>query len=124
MGFRSMAHFVSGQASCVQARGIVMRTAIVAVVFWQSAAQAYASEPSFGAFPFLVHCEGRGIHRFYYLSKIGADGVAVYLSPDRQGATITVGGKAERVVAGQTGTCAGKTLEQLRSAGQTYDLPH
>ena len=84
-------------------------------------AQTHASEGPFADFPVLVHCELNG-DRVYYLSRIGPDGVAVYMSPDRQAGTITVSGKAEPVDGEFSGSCSGKTLEQLRSAGQAYDI--
>jgi hypothetical protein len=86
--------------------------------------EAHAQEGSFEDFPFLVRCELSGIVRAYYLSKIGPDGIAVYITPDNQAGTITMRGKAEPVGGDWSGSCAGKTLEQLRSAGQEYDLPH
>ena len=83
---------------------------------------AHAQEGSFEDFPFLVRCELGGVIHAYYLSKIGPDGVAVYITPDNQAGTITIRGKAEPVGGEWAGSCAGKTLEQLRSAGQAYDL--
>jgi hypothetical protein len=84
--------------------------------------QAHADNGSFPDFPFLVHCEVGGVDHVFYLSKISPEGVAVFLSPDRQAGTITVKGKAEAVGGDGSGNCAGKTLGQLRSAGQAYDL--
>lgn len=86
--------------------------------------KAYAKEGSFDDFPFLVHCELSGVIHVYYLSKIGPNGVAVYITPDNQAGTITIRGKAEPVGGDWSGSCAGKTLEQLRLAGQAYDLQH
>ena len=86
--------------------------------------EAHAQEGSFEDFPFLVRCELSGVIHAYYLSKIGPDGVAVYITPDNQAGTITIRGKAEPVGGDWSGSCAGKTLEQLRSAGQAYDLQH
>jgi hypothetical protein len=86
--------------------------------------EAHAQAGSFDDFPFLVRCELSGVIHAYYLSKIGPDGVAVYLTPDNRAGTITIRGKAEPVGGDWSGSCVGKTLEELRSAGQTYDLPH
>ncbi|RWO52486.1 hypothetical protein [Mesorhizobium sp.] len=108
----------------MKARGMVIRATFAATALSQLAAIAHASEGSFDDFPFLVHCEVSGLHRAFYLSTIGQDGVAVYISPDRQAGTITVSGKADPVGGDGSGSCAGKTLEQLRSTGQAYDLQH
>jgi hypothetical protein len=105
-----------------------MRTLFVVLALSQCAAvcafQANASEPSFDDFPVLVRCELSGIQRAFYLSTIDQDGAAVYISPDRQAGTITLKGKAEPVGGDWSGSCAGKTIEQLRSTGQAYDLKH
>lgn len=101
-----------------------VRAAFAAIALSQFAAIAHSSEGSFDDFPFLVHCEVSGLHRAFYLSTISQDGVAVYISPDRLAGTITVRGKADPVGADGSGSCAGKTLEQLRSTGQAYDLQH
>lgn len=84
--------------------------------------QAGAAESSFTDFPFMVHCENGGIERAYYLAKIDPDGVAVYISPDNLAGTITLHGPAEPVGGEWAGSCAGKTLQQLRAAGQAFDL--
>ncbi|MDR6635445.1 hypothetical protein J2X72_004259 [Phyllobacterium sp. 1468] len=85
--------------------------------------QAHAKDVSFVDFPFLVHCESGGADRAYYLSKITADGVAVYISPDNLAGTVTINGAAEPAMGGEgPGSCSGKTLEQLRSAGQAFYL--
>jgi hypothetical protein len=82
-----------------------------------------AREGKFIDFPYLVYCEISGIDRAFYLSKIDQDGVAVYVSPDRQAGTITITGKANPIgTAAGSGNCSGKTLEQLRSAGQAFYL--
>ena len=105
---------------------MIVRTAFAAIASLQFAAihdfQAQAGEGSFDDFPFLVRCEVRGVHHAYYLSKIGPGGVAVYITPDRRAGTISIRGKAEPVGGVRPGNCSGKTLEQLRSAGQAYDL--
>ena len=117
-----MAHVASWQNARVTARGLVTRTAFAALALSQFAAipQTLASEVSFADFPFLVNCELNGVLHAYYLSRIGSDGVAVYITPDRQAGTITASGKAEPVGGDWSGSCSGKTLEQLRSAGQAY----
>jgi hypothetical protein len=85
---------------------------------------ALAQDLSFRDFPYLVYCEMEGVDRAFYFSRLGADGVAIYLTPDNQAGTITIDGVARRVGGGeQTGSCADRTIDELRSSGQTYDLP-
>ena len=84
--------------------------------------QAQAAEVGFIDFPFLIHCETSGIEHAFYLSKIGQDGVAVYVSPDNKAGTITITGIAKPIGTVGAGNCSSKTLEQLRSAGQSYYL--
>jgi len=82
----------------------------------------HAAEASFADFPLVVHCELNGVDRAYYLSRIDADGVAVYATPENQAGTITILGKATPIGGDWSGSCAGKTLQQLRSAGQAFYL--
>lgn len=108
-----------------QACRMIKRAAFAALVLSHvllNHSSAAAAGTSVGDFPVMIHCEGKGLHRFYYLSKIGSDGVAVYLSLDGQGGKFSLDGTAKRVLPGASGTCVDKTLEQLRSAGQTYDM--
>jgi len=104
----------------------MLPTAIATIALCQTAISdyslAFADDQSFKDFPYLVHCELNGVQRAFYLSSIGTDGVAVYITPERQVGTITVNGKAERLGGEGSGSCAGKTLEQLRSSGQAYYL--
>jgi hypothetical protein len=85
--------------------------------------QAHAvSEFSFPDFPFMVHCKFNGTTRAFYLAKISPDGVALYISPDRQAGTITIYGPAKPVGGSSSGSCAGRTILQLRDRGQAFDL--
>ena len=86
-------------------------------------AQAFAQDLSFKDFPYLVYCEVQGVDRAYYFSKLDPDGVAIYLTPDRQAGMITIDGVAHKVGGDQSGTCADKTLDDLKSSGQAYYLP-
>ena len=81
-----------------------------------------ASEVSFKDFPYIIYCQYAGIDHAYYFSRLGADGRATYITPDRLAGMITIDGIAQRVGGEQSGTCLNKTLEELRSAGQAYDL--
>lgn len=105
-------------------RGAVFAAIVQSFLAGMYSPEAHAQEGSFKDFPFLVRCELSGVMHAYYLSRIGPDGVAVYITPDNRAGTITIRGKAEPVGGDWSGSCAGKTLEQLRSAGQAYELPH
>ncbi|WP_245417490.1 hypothetical protein [Aminobacter sp. AP02] len=118
-----MATVTSCQNSGLKARWLIAFAAASALQLTPIyGVQAHADESAFDDFPFLVHCSFSGLSRAFYLSTIGPDGVAIYISPDRQAGTITIKGKAEPVGADGSGSCAGKTLEQLRSVGQAYYL--
>ncbi|TCU17839.1 hypothetical protein EV130_11536 [Rhizobium azibense] len=86
-----------------------------------SYSEALASEP-LEDFPFVVTCEYKGLHHAYYLSKLGPDGVATYITPDRLAGTISIDGQAKARGEGQVGSCLGKTLKELRASGQAYDI--
>jgi hypothetical protein len=107
---------------------LIVMTILTALVFFPItvtlSSTAHADDQSFLDFPFIVHCELNGVNRAFYLSSIGPDGVAVYINPERQVGTITVSGRATPLGGDWSGSCSGKTLEQLRSAGQAYYLQH
>ena len=81
-----------------------------------------AAEASFIDFPFMVNCELNGVDRAYYLARIDTDGVALYISPDNKAGTITIEGTAKPIGGDWSGSCSGKTLEELKSAGQAFYL--
>ena len=85
-------------------------------------ASVHALDFSFKDFPYLIYCESEGIAHAFYFSKLGADGIAIYLTPDRQAGMITIDGVGRRVGGDQSGTCSNKTLDDLRSSGQAYDV--
>ena len=95
---------------------------VAAVPLCLPGTQAFAQDLSFKDFPYLVYCEFQDVDRAYYFSKLGADGIAIYLTPDRQAGTITIDGVARRIGGEQTGTCANKTLDELKSSGQAHYL--
>ncbi len=97
----------------------------VCFTIWQpfSVQRAEAQETSLKEFPLAIICESSGIPHVFYLSKVQKDGVAVYVRPDgvvgmisQTGTATVVGAEVER------GTCGGKTLKELRSAGQTVEI--
>ena len=83
----------------------------------------FAQDLSFKDFPYLIYCEFQGVDHAFYFSRLGGDGVAIYLTPDRQAGMITIDGVGRRVGGEQSGSCSDKTLDDLRSSGQAYDLP-
>ena len=83
---------------------------------------AGAQDFSFKDFPYLIYCESEGIAHAFYFSKLSPDGIAIYLTPDRQAGMITIEGVGHRVGGEQSGSCSDKTLDDLRSSGQAYDL--
>jgi hypothetical protein len=83
---------------------------------------ARAQDPSFADFPYLIYCEYEGIASTYYFSQVGPDGRAIYMTLDRQVGVISIDGVAERVDGDRPGTCLDKTIDDLRAAGQAFDL--
>jgi len=105
-----------------------MGTAFAAVALSSFAAicnsPAHADDAASSKFPFLMFCEFDGIIHGLYLSRIQPGGVAVYSTPDREASlsvVISLTGKAEPVGGDWSGNCKGKTLDQLRSAGQLHE---
>jgi hypothetical protein len=83
---------------------------------------ANAQQATFADFPYVIYCEYQGITSAYYFSQL-VDGEAIYLTPDRQVGMITIDGVAQRIGGDRPGSCLGKTLDELRSAQQAFDLP-
>jgi len=83
-------------------------------------AETNAAESPLVDFPYLVICELNGVQRAFYFTKLGPDGVAVYIAPDGPAGTITIAGKAAAVGGDWSGSCSGKTLANLRASGQTF----
>lgn len=97
-------------------------TGAALAVFAGSAVEALSDDRvTFRDFPFLIYCNYEDIDHAYYFSRVGPDGVAIYLTPDRLAGTVTVDGVAKRIGGEQSGTCADKTIDELRSAGQAFD---
>jgi len=107
----------------IRRRGLALRSAVLLPCLPLFAIPALAQDLSHKDFPFLIYCEAQGVDHAFYFSRLGADGVAIYLTPDRQAGMITIDGAARRVGGEQSGNCADKTLDDLRSAGHAYDLP-
>ncbi len=69
--------------------------------------------------PQMIICGLNGVKHFAYLDRIDADGTAIYMTPSGKFATVSEGGVVTRGGQAVLGSCAGKTLEDLRTAGQT-----
>jgi hypothetical protein len=105
-------------------RGLASILGAATAVVWPSLLPAHGQDLSFRDFPSVIYCEYQGIAHAFYFSRLDRDGVAIYLTPDRQAGTITIDGVARRVGGGEhAGTCSDKTLDELRSSGQAFDLP-
>jgi hypothetical protein len=85
--------------------------------------RAQAQQPSFRDFPYIIFCEYKQITSAYYFSQLQPDGHAIYMTQERQVGVITLDGVAERIDGDRPGSCQGKTLDELRAAGQAFDLP-
>jgi hypothetical protein len=87
-----------------------------------AAVQASAQETNLQSFPLAIICEFSDVPHVFYLSKLQKDGVAVYLRPDGIVGMITLTGTASVVGGDEGGSCGGKTLEEMRAAGQTVEF--
>jgi hypothetical protein len=122
-----MAHVASWENARARMRGLVVGTAFTAIALSPFMpiynSHAHAGQAS-DNFPFLIFCEFDGIIHSLYLSRVQPDGLAVYATPDKQSSLtiiITQEGRAEPVGGDWAGSCKGKTLRQLRAAGQVHD---
>lgn len=103
--------------------GIIVVAATMVLGVALHGPESSAQDVSFKSFPYLIYCEFEGIARAYYFSKLGADGRAIYMTPDNQAGVITITGVAEAVNGDRAGNCLNKSLKDLRAAGQAFDLP-
>lgn len=87
------------------------------------AGHAQSADAWFADFPLVVFCEFNGIGNAYYLSQVNQEGVAIYLTPDRQAASITVLGTPQVVGGARSGSCKDRTIAELRASGEAFDLP-
>jgi len=72
--------------------------------------------------PFVIACELKGVRHFAYLDRINADGTAIYMTPSGQFGNVSADGVVSRGGQAVEDSCAGKTLEELRAAGQTFSF--
>ena len=123
-----MTYIASWESARAKARGLVAGMAFAAIALSPLAAMAvspaHAGDAASDNFPFLMYCEFDGIIHGLYLSRIQPGGVAVYSTPDKEASlsiVISLTGKAEPVGGDWQGNCNGRTLDELRSAGQVHD---
>ncbi len=72
--------------------------------------------------PLVIVCELKGARHFAYLDRIAADGTATYKTPSGQVVMAGADGVVSRGGQAVEGSCAEKTLEELRAAGQTFSF--
>jgi len=99
---------------------VLAAAAAIAALAATPTASFAEDRPTFRDFPMVIYCEYEGIGHAYYFARLGLDGVAIYLTPDRLAGTITVDDVAKRIGGEQTGTCGGRTIDDLTSAGQAF----
>ena len=107
---------------CLRSAPSVGAAASILLAAGFHAVQARAEQARFTDFPYVIYCEYQGITSAYYFSQLD-DGEAIYLTPDRQVGVITIDGVAQRIGGDRPGSCLDKTLDELRSARQAFDLP-
>lgn len=100
---------------------------VVTAAFVASLSMATAPGPSLAeeakvTHPLVIICEFRGVTYFGYLDRIDAEGVATYMTPSGLFATFSADGVFTRTGSDVKDNCAGKTLEELRTAGQTLSI--
>jgi len=103
---------------------MIVATATIVLGVSLQGPQSSAQDISYKSFPYLIYCEFEGIAHAYYFSQLRKDGRAIYMTPDNQAGMITITGVAESVHGDRAGNCLNKTLKDLRSSGQAFDLPH
>ncbi len=70
----------------------------------------------------VIVCEIKGERPFAYLDRIAADGTATYMTPSGQVVLAGADGVVSRGGQAVEGPCVGKTLEELRAAGQAFSF--
>lgn len=94
--------------------------AILAVAILSIATAANAQENNaIGNLPHALICAKDNVIVVGYLARVNTDGSAVYMTPSN----IVVEVSADGVVANRSdGSCAGKSLDELRDGGQTREF--
>src|SRR5688572_16193624 len=94
---------LAGGAPRMSAAAVV--SALLALNGTIHGSQARADDVSFTDFPYVIYCQYEDIQHAYYFSQLGPDGLAIYLTPDRQAGAITIDGAAERIGGDRSGSC-------------------
>jgi hypothetical protein len=117
----SKASVINTIAAFTSALILVLASTLVLLI---CSGRVHADEAKITDFPLFVNCATGETKRLFYLSTLNGEGVAVYISPDRQAGFITASGIAQPVSGDASGDCGGKTLADLRNSGQAFDLKH
>jgi hypothetical protein len=100
---------------------IARATCAVALLVAMAPGTSAAGEEKI-ALPQVLICELKGIRYFAYLDRIDAEGAATYMTPSGLFAMVSIDGSVVRGGQAAKGSCAGKTLDELRAAGQTLSF--
>ena len=85
---------------------------------------AWAQEADLGDLPLAIICDKGGGTGIGYLSEIQPDGTIIYISADgRIAASVTPDGAITPAGDLVEGSCSGRTLDELRAAGRTIEMP-
>jgi hypothetical protein len=112
---------MSGQQEESKHRTLLIISAVL-VIGLATAGRALSEVSKVADFPLVVFCEYKGTGKAYYFSELGPDGIAIYMTPDNRAASITIKGTPQIVGGDRSGDCANKTIDQLRAAGQAFDI--
>lgn len=104
--------------TCLPIRPVSIAAAAIAMCLGGA---AHAEGP-LDDFPLVITCQNKDTYHVFYLSRVAKDGTATFSASDRLGGTITVNGTAKAIGdALSGGSCAGKSLDELRASGQARD---
>ena len=99
-------------------RVLFAATLSVSVLSVATVASAQENNP-IGGLPQALICTKDSVTVVGYLARINADGSAVYMTPSN----IVVEVSPDGIVDNRAdGTCAGKSLDELRNSGQSRDF--
>jgi hypothetical protein len=103
----------------ITVRATFAATMAVAILSVATTASAQ-NNTTVGDLPHALICTKEGITVVGYLARVNANGSSVYMTPTN----IIVAVSADGLVDNRSdGTCAGKSLDELRGSGQTRDFP-
>lgn len=107
--------------ACSRSNGVWGAVALAAMSLC-TPSQLRAESGSLAGFPFVIHCKLKDTYHAFYVSRLSPDGTATYVASDRIAGTISLTGEAKAIGSEGGGSCVGKTLQELRDAGQAFDL--